>query len=226
MANEGAIILLSGGLDSSTLLFYLKKVLKIKPIFALTFLYGQKHSREIQSAIWQAKNANIPHKILDFSFFKELLGNSSALISRRVKIPNLEALPKKVLLQPPTYVPHRNLILLSLAASYAEANCVQNVFYGAQRQDAYSYWDCTSQFISALNNILKLNRKKPVKIKAPFVEWGKKKIIQLGLRLGVDYSHTWTCYVGRKVICGKCPSCVERLNAFAALNISDPLRFE
>ncbi len=219
-----AVVLLSGGLDSSTLLFYLKKVLKIKSIFALTFLYGQKHSREIQAAIWQAKDAGVlHHKIINISFLKELLGNSTALTSKTIKIPEMASIPQKSLVQPPTYVPHRNLILLALAASYAEANGIQKVFYGAQQQDAYGYWDCTQEFIVSLNNVLKLNRGKPVKIIAPFAGWSKAKIIQLGLKLGVDYSHTWTCYAGKKRICGKCPSCVDRLNAFNATGNVDPL---
>jgi 7-cyano-7-deazaguanine synthase len=106
------------------------------------------------------------------------------------------------------------MVLLALAAAYAEAKGVQDVFYGAQRQDEYGYWDCSGKFVERLNDVLSLNRGKPVRVHAPFARMRKAEVLRLGLELGVDYEHTWTCYRGGAKPCGTCPSCVERDAAF------------
>jgi 7-cyano-7-deazaguanine synthase len=219
-----AVVLLSGGLDSSTLLHYVIQRLGARDVYALSFIYGQKHQRELDAAAWQAKAAGVKaHDVVDMGFFGALTPGSSALTDERVVVPRLADLAASELTQPPTYVPNRNMMLLSVAAAYAEARGVSALFYGAQTQDSYGYWDCTPDFLERINAVLALNRRTPVTVKAPFVHMRKADEIRLGLELGVDYAHTWTCYRGGAIPCGECPSCVERAAAFKEVGIADPL---
>lgn len=127
--------------------------------------------------------------------------------------------------QPVTYVPNRNMIFLAIAAAYAESNDVQNVYYGAQAHDLYGYWDTTPDFLERINHLLTLNRKSHIQISAPLVHLSKTEVLRLGLELDVDYGKTWSCYAGNDKACGKCPTCAERLEAFAALGKKDPLEY-
>ena len=219
-----ALILCSGGLDSTTLLHYIHKQLHYKEIYALSFNYGQKHIKELEKAKWQCQNIGVKeHFIVDLSFLQKILSTTSSLIKGDIPIPKLEDLNKKELLQPSTYVPNRNMLLLSIASAYAESLLISDIFYGSQAQDDYSYWDCTTDFLKRINEVLQLNRKNKISIKAPFVKKNKSDIIAIGNKLNVDYSQTWTCYKGAKIACLECPSCVERNNAFIKNNLIDPL---
>ena len=210
-----AIVLLSGGMDSVTLLYYVKKQLKISSVYTLSFVYGQKHLRELEMAKWQAEAAGVmEHREVDISFFGDLAAGGSALMDSSIAIPCLTELSMEQRRQPPTYVPNRNMVFISLAAAYAEAMRMQDVFYGAQRHDEYEYWDCTTDFLNRINTVLSLNRGKKVVIRAPFINMSKAEVLKTGLELGVDYTHTWTCYSGGSTPCKTCPSCVERAKAF------------
>ncbi len=214
-----AVVLLSGGMDSATLLHYVGRKLAVPEIHALTFSYGQKHSCEIKMAKWQARKARVrEHKIVDLACLGAFSAGKSALTDASVDIPDMEKLSDKDRRQPPTYVPNRNMIFLSLAAAYAEARSITALFYGAQAQDRYGYWDCSVDFLKRLNRVLALNRGVPVTVYAPFIEKTKIEILEIGLELDVDYKHTWTCYRGGASPCGKCPSCVERDAAFRKLS--------
>lgn len=225
---DKVVILLSGGLDSTTLLNHLKHNLKCESICALTINYGQKHfTREADCARWQAKQAKVyEHQVIDLSFFREMIGASSALTSRLQSVPDYGTINKRQLDQPPTYVPHRNLILISLACAYAESHGSSLVYYAAQKQDYYGYWDCTPRFVARLNHVLALDRRKPVTLKDPFVKLPKSKVLEIGLELNINFSRTWSCYRGHAKACGKCPSCVERLAAFKLNMSKDPLEYE
>jgi 7-cyano-7-deazaguanine synthase len=193
-------------------------------VHALTFAYGQRHAREIEAARWQAAAAGVvQHHIIDIGFFGPLLAGSSALTDARRPVPSLHELRPGELRQPPTYVPNRNMVLLSLAAAYAEGQGIRDVFYGAQAQDRAGYWDCSAEFVQRLNAALALNRGAPVRIYAPFAGWRKTDALRLGLDLGVDYARTWTCYRGADRPCGTCTACVERATAFRELGRADPL---
>lgn len=221
---ESAVVLLSGGMDSSTLLHYVVRRLRVPQVHALSFIYGQKHVREMEAARWQARAAGATaHEVVDLGFFAGLVGPGSALTKHGPEVPDLAALPEAERDQPVTYVPHRNLILLALAAAYAEARRIRDVFYGAQTQDRYGYWDCTLDFLERLNATLALNRRRAVTIHAPFLALRKRETLALGLELGADFAHTWSCYRGGAAPCGACPACVERAAAFAALGRADPL---
>jgi len=212
---KSAVVLLSGGVDSTTILYYVRKRLDVKNVYAVSFLYGQKHSRELVMAKWQARAANVvEHRVLDISFFGKMIAGSSALTDKSISVPDLKDLLPAEKRQPMTYVPNRNMILLSLAAAYAEARGVRDVYYGAQAQDEYGYWDCTVDFVTKINDLLRLNRRKAVKVVAPFAGMSKADVVEIGMALGVDYAHTWSCYRGGREPCGTCPSCVERENAF------------
>ena len=220
------VVLLSGGLDSSVLLHHVAKELRSPEIHALSFNYGQRHSRELNCASAQARAVGVAvHRVMDITFMGALIQNGSALIAGGVEVPDLKSLHRDELSQPPTYVPNRNMMLLSMAAAYAEAHGMCDVFYGAQAQDEYGYWDCTRDFLRSMNDVLMLNRKKPVAIHAPFIDRPKADSVKLGLALGVDFTQTWSCYRGGESACGTCPTCVERLNAFRANGITDPLPY-
>jgi 7-cyano-7-deazaguanine synthase len=221
---DAAVVLLSGGVDSSTLLHYVRKRLGIAEIFALSFRYGQRHSRELEAAAAQAARVGVrEHRVLDIAGFGALTAGGSVLTNPDVDIPDLAAIPAAERHQPPTYVPNRNMVLLSLAAAYAEAAGIGDIYYGAQAQDEYGYWDCTSEFLARINHLLSLNRKRPVTVYAPFVDRRKTAVVLLGQALGVDFALTWTCYRGAARPCGRCPSCVERAQAFSEAGIADPL---
>ena len=218
-------VLLSGGLDSVTLLYHAIKEQGFDEVYALSFNYGQKHKRELQAASWHCEKLEEvkEHRVLDISFMEDYLKGASSLVGDQIDVPALEDIEEADLDQPVTYVPNRNMILLSLAASYAEARGCQDLFYGAQSQDEYGYWDCTTDFLENMNNVLSLNRRDAITIHAPFVSLRKADEIKLGMNYGVDYSQTWTCYRGTEIPCGECPSCVERAIAFDECGIEDPL---
>jgi len=217
-----SVAIVSGGMDSVTLLHHLIKVEKRSPA-VITFGYGQKHDREIEYAKTQAALLGCEnHLVLDLALLRPLFANS-ALVSRETAVPDIMDVLGDP--QPTTYVPNRNMIFLALAVAYAETQGVSNVFYGAQRHDIYGYWDTTPQFLEQLNRVYRLNRKTPVTIQAPFVQYSKTDILRHGLELEVDYRLTWSCYEGRDVACGHCPTCAERLKAFEEVGIPDPLPY-
>ena len=223
----GAVVLVSGGIDSVVLLHHVIRDLGRDPVYAVSFNYGQRHSRELECAQYQAKTAGAAnHHVVDITFLRELLKDGSSLILGGAPVPNLADLSEQQLEQPPTYVPNRNMMLLSIAAAYAEAQGIREVFYGAQAQDEYGYWDCTTVFLERMNHVLSLNRAEPVVIHAPFVSMKKAETVHLGAILGVDFARTWSCYRGGEKACGTCPTCIERLNAFSEAGLVDSLPYE
>lgn len=231
--NGAGVVLVSGGLDSSVLLHHVVRNLRCNPVYALSFDYGQRHAKELVCAKAQTEiagkagaGAPLVHRVIDIAFMGGLLKQGSTLIAGGGPVPDLTALNAQDLAQPPTYVPNRNMMLLSIAAAFAEAHGVANVYYGAQAQDEYGYWDCTEAFLDRINHVLTLNRREAVAIHAPFVRMKKSEIVRLGISLGVDFAATWSCYRGGEHACGTCPTCVERLNAFRQAQADDPLVYQ
>ena len=217
-----SVVIVSGGMDSVTLLHHLVRAENIQPA-VITFLYGQKHEREVDCARQQVAALALPeHSIVDLTPMRAIFG-ASALVDEAVEIPDIMDVMGDP--QPLTYVPNRNMIFLALAVAYAESLNVPAVYYGAQRHDVYGYWDTTPDFLARLNQVYALNRKTPVRIEAPFVQYAKADILRIGLELGVDYSQTWSCYAGAQAACGRCPTCAERLKAFEEVGIPDPLPY-
>lgn len=221
-----AVVLLSGGMDSSVLLHHIARELRRAPVHALSFDYGQRHRRELEAAAWQAKAAGAAvHQLVDMAFLGGLIKGGTSLVTGGADVPDLAALAPAALDQPPTYVPNRNMILLSLAAAYAEAHGIRDVFYGAQAHDEYGYWDCTPDFLARLDATLALNRRDAITIHAPLIGKRKAELVRMGRVLGVDFAHTWSCYRGGDKACGACPTCIERLKAFAEAGATDPLPY-
>jgi 7-cyano-7-deazaguanine synthase len=216
------VVIVSGGMDSVTLLHYLVKVAKRRPA-VISFSYGQKHIKEVALA---QENARIlgcaEHLVCDLSTMRDLF-RTSALVASDLNVPTIDTVQGDS--QPITYVPNRNMIFLALAAAYAESHGAREVFYGAQRHDLYGYWDTTPDFLDRLNAVHALNRKMPIRIEAPFVNFSKADILRQGLEIDVDYAKTWSCYEGQSLACGICPTCAERLAAFAEIGIADPISY-
>ena len=217
-----SIAIVSGGMDSITLLHYLLKVGKRTPAL-ITFRYGQKHAKEVDFAESQAKLLGCrDHLVLELSSLAPLFAES-ALVSAAKEIPTADDVAGDP--QPATYVPNRNMIFIALAAAYAETRGVSDLYYGAQRHDLYGYWDTTPRFLEQFNQLFRLNRKTQIQIHAPFVQLSKADILRQGVALEVDYSQTWSCYEGSRLACGRCPTCAERLSAFAEIGLRDPLPY-
>ena len=218
-----ALVLLSGGLDSSVLIHYVRRRMG-REVIALSVNYGQRHARELDCARAQADAVGArDHLVLDLGFLAGQLCHGSALVTGGAAVPDLDQLDAEALRQPPTYVPNRNMMLLAMAAACAEARGIAELYYGAQAQDEYGYWDCTTEFLERFNAVLQLNRRTPVTVHAPFITWPKADTVRLGRELGVDFARTWSCYRGKDRPCGACPTCVERANAFKAAGAGDPL---
>ncbi|MCF7873094.1 MAG: 7-cyano-7-deazaguanine synthase QueC [Candidatus Omnitrophica bacterium] len=213
MKKEKAIILLSGGLDSATTLFLAKQ--KNFSIKALIFDYGQKHKKEIKAAKKIAKIAKVGYRIVTV----KIPWSKSSLTDTAKKVP--EKFTGKI---PSTYVPGRNIIFLSYAASFAEAIGARAIFIGAHTQDYSGYPDCRKNFLEKFNQAVNLGiAGKRIKLHYPLISKNKKEIIQLGLRLGVPFKYTWSCYNGSKYPCQRCDSCRFRINGFNQLGLTDPL---
>ena len=217
------IAVVSGGMDSITLLYYLVKRKRRLPAL-LTFIYGQKHSKEIECVRLHAQRLMCRDlRVIDLSLLAPAFASSS-LVSGNLSIPDAAAAADDP--QPSTYVPNRNMVFLSIAVAYAETRGVDEVYYGAQRHDRPGYWDASSDFVEQMNAVLKLNRKKPIQIRAPFASNSKADIVRLGFELGVDFGKTWSCFRGQEIACGRCAACVERLQAFEEMGLQDSLSYQ
>ena len=218
-----AIVLLSGGLDSTTAL-YLAKSEGFGEIYALTFEYGQKHDRELRAAREVARAAGVK----EHKFVKLLLNqwDGCSLTDPKMEVPDGDLRRDTV---PDTYVPARNMVFLSIAASYADALGVEDIYIGVSEVDYSGYVDCREEFIRSmertinLGTVLGAERGRHITIHAPFMHMAKADEIRLGARLGVDYGLTWTCYRGGDRPCGACDSCLLRAKAFAEAGMEDPL---
>jgi len=215
---EKAVIILSGGLDSTTLLYDIKK--QGYETYALSFDYNQKHKKELECATQTCEKLNIPHKILDLSILNDIA--PSALTRADWKVPEGHYADENM---KQTVVPNRNMIMLSLAAAYCIGIKAKKLFYGAHSGDHDIYPDCRKVFINAIQTVLQLCDWNEVHLEAPYWNIDKEGIILRGELLKVDYSKTWTCYVGEEKACGKCGSCVERLEAFEKANVKDPIKY-
>ena len=219
-----AVVIASGGVDSSTLLY--KAVKEDYEVYALTFIYGQKHQREIDSAKKICRGINIPHKVIDLSALKEIL-SGSALTDSKVEVPEVPETAEHYETLKTTIVPNRNSIFLSIAIGYAVNIKAEHVFFGAHQSDRGVYPDCRGEFVEAFERAECLANDNPnLIIAAPFVAMDKSQIVKLGAELGVPYGDTWSCYKGREIHCGVCSSCRERKRAFKEAGVLDPTEYE
>ena|SRR3989338_698064 len=218
-----AVVLLSGGLDSATTLYYARA--QGCRCFCLVFDYGQRHKKEIESAKRIAQRANCKWQVVKII----LPWKGSSLLDRRISVPR-PALPagRQVSRIPSTYVPGRNIIFLSFALSYAEAIKAEAVYIGANAIDYSGYPDCRPEFYQAFIQAARLGTKagvegRPIKILTPLLTKTKARIIKLGMSLAVPYELTWSCYKGSRLPCQKCDSCRFRAKGFREAGLSDPI---
>lgn len=216
--NKKCIVLLSGGLDSTTTLYYVCNK-GYNPI-CLIFDYGQRHKKEINYAKKIAKSLGLEYYIVKFS----LPWKGSSLLDKKLK------LPKKIKknLIPSTYVPARNIIFLSFAVSLAEVINANFIFYGANQIDFSGYPDCRKEFVNAFQKMINVGTKEGVnegkiKIVAPLINLSKKEIVKLAVKLKVPLEKTWSCYKGGEKPCGICDSCKLRELGFRKAGIEDPI---
>jgi 7-cyano-7-deazaguanine synthase len=215
-----AVVLLSGGLDSTTALFWAKKK-GLRPI-ALSVLYGQRHARELVSARRVAKAAGAPLREvrLKLPWLK-----TSALVDRAAPLPDLplEKIGQGPL--PATYVPGRNTIFLALAASLADATGACALVIGANALDYSGYPDCRPAYLAAFQRAARLGTKNGrLRVLAPLLRLDKRGIVRLARRLGAPLKLTWSCYRGGRRPCGRCDSCKLRAKGFALAGCRDPVR--
>jgi 7-cyano-7-deazaguanine synthase len=213
---QKAVIIVSGGMDSTTLLYDLAN--QGFDLHAVTFDYGQKHSKEIACATRNCKALGVPQKIINMKFFAELAGSSLTTKDKDVPEGNYADENMKQ-----TVVPNRNMVMLAIAASFAISSKRDYIFYGAHSGDHAIYPDCRPPFVQAMKNAFNLCDWSRVRLEAPYLRLNKADILKIGFPLSVPYEDTWTCYKGGEKPCGACGSCTERAEAFRIMNIPDPL---
>lgn len=213
------VVIYSGGMDSFTVLNHAVK--HGHEVFALSFNYGQRHVRELDAAAKVCQALTIPHKVVDITAINSLLAGSSLTSDIAIPEGHYEAESMQS-----TVVPNRNMILLSLAIGYAVSIGAEAVYYGAHSGDHAIYPDCRPEFVKKMNDVSLIANYEPIRIEVPYLTNDKAQILADGLAMGLDYSQTWTCYNGREKACGKCGACIERLEAFTANNVTDPLEYE
>jgi 7-cyano-7-deazaguanine synthase len=223
-----AVVLLSGGLDSSTALAVARS--QGYELYAMSFRYGQRHSLELESASRVARALGVEkHLIVDFDL--RAIGGSA--LTAEIDVPKQRSVEELASGIPPTYVPARNTIFLSFALAWAEALGAEDIFIGVNALDYSGYPDCRPEYIDAFERLANLATKAGVegrlrlRIHAPLIEMSKAEIIRMGIELGVDYSLTHSCYdpTPGGLACGMCDSCLLRLKGFAESGAVDPLRY-
>jgi 7-cyano-7-deazaguanine synthase len=221
-----AVVLLSGGLDSTTVLYQAR--LDGYDCYALSFDYQQRHQKELAAARKVAQMAQVAeHRVVSFDLRS---WGGSALTDSSIDLPIDRDLGQMAQEIPVTYVPARNTIFLSFALAYAEAIQATRVYIGVNALDYSGYPDCRPEYIAAMQQVFDLGTKQglsgnSIQIAAPLVNLHKTEIIQLGNRLGVSWADTWSCYDGGELACGVCDSCQLRLAAFAELGLVDPVAY-
>lgn len=216
---EKVVVIYSGGMDSYTVLH--KAIREGKEVYPLTFNYGQRHKKEVDVAAAVCKKLNVPHQVVDISAINQLMAGSSLTDDIEIPEGHYEEESMKS-----TVVPNRNMVLLSMAIAYAVSIEANAVYYGAHSGDHAIYPDCRPEFVKKMNDVSMIANYEPVAIVSPYLKDSKIAILTDGLKMGLDYAETWTCYNGREKACGQCGACQERLEAFRENGVKDPLSYE
>jgi len=214
------VVLLSGGMDSTTLLAKSKD--EGDAVVALSINYGQRHFKELEAAKRIAGFYNVPHHTITLPGWEIFKNAESSQVGQFADLPegkyDADSMKK-------TVVPNRNMILLAVAEAFAISQKADFVEYAAHAGDHAIYPDCRPQFVRGIQSLVEHCDWNPVPISAPFLSWSKAEIVKLGLDLQVPYEFTWTCYAGKETSCGRCGTCVERIEAFAICQAVDPLPY-
>jgi len=221
-----ALVLFSGGVDSTTCLGIAVQKYGAEEVLALSVYYGQKHSKEIEAAQKIAAHYGVKLRTLDLALIFadsdcSLLKGSSEDIPKESyaeQLSHTDGAPVS------TYVPFRNGLFLSSAASIALSNGCEVIYYGAHSDDAAgnAYPDCSADFNNAINTAIYLGSGNQLRVEAPFIGLTKAQVVAKGLEIGVPYELTWSCYEGGDKPCGVCGTCRDRMAAFRANGIDDP----
>jgi 7-cyano-7-deazaguanine synthase len=210
-------------MDSSTLAFLAKS--EGYDICALHLNYGQRTEKKERACAWKIATllGAVEFVEIDVGYFSEF--GASSLTDRTIAVDEFDPARAHI---PNTYVPFRNANLLSIATSFAEAKGAEAIYIGVQSLDYSGYPDCRPQFIEAFQRVIDLGTKETthITVKTPFIRMTKADILRTGMKLGVPYEHTWSCYRNQDKACGTCGSCHFRLEAFAAVGIRDPIMYE
>lgn len=225
-----ALVLLSGGVDSTTLLGLVRQERSADQVISLSITYGQKHQKEIESARKVAEYYNVEHLELDLTPMFQF-SDCSLLSHSSVDIPHesySDQLKETGGYPVSTYVPFRNGLFISSAASIAISKNCSTIWYGAHSDDAAgnAYPDCSSKFNEAINEAIYEGSGRQVHVVAPFINKTKAEVVAAGLKINVPYELTTSCYEGKDKACGKCGTCIDRLNAFKINDAVDPIEYE
>jgi 7-cyano-7-deazaguanine synthase len=218
-----ATLIVSGGMDSATLA-YRYKAAGYK-LHLVGFNYGQRHKKELDSLAAIAEDLNADFQIVDLSHLKDDLAGA-ALTSDDVAVPDGHYTKETMRI---TVVPNRNAIMLSIATGIAVANGSDLVATGVHSGDHFIYPDCRPDFIEAINKAFVIgtegHAKEGFRVEAPFVHISKADIAKIGGELEVPFAKTWSCYKGGDIHCGRCGTCVERIEAFVLAGVTDPTEY-
>lgn len=225
--SKQAVVILSGGLDSTILTYDVVNKLGGGNVAAISFNYGQKQKLELQKAALTCDKLGVLHNIVDMGWVGQMVSSVCSNISgSSIPTPTIEDVLGDP--QPNTYVPFRNQIMITLAASWAEVIGATEIYMGLQCHDLYGYWDTTPNFVKAMNNILSQNRNHKITLLTPYISWSKKDEILLGVKLNVPFEDSLTCYNPAEdgTSCGVCPSCSERKMNFNLAGVQDPIHYK
>ena len=221
ITDKRVVVLLSGGLDSTSLLGY--ALGHVREAVAITFDYGQRHRCEIEAAKKVAGLLSVPHVVCDMTAACSTVFAGSALTSPSIPVP--EGHYEDASMQA-TVVPNRNMVMLSMAIAYAAGIGYDGVAIAAHAGDHAVYPDCREEFMLAMDTAAGLCHYKELRIFAPFVEFRKEQIVCIAMAVHAPIEFSWSCYNGRDAHCGKCGTCVERREAFAVAGVADPTLYE
>jgi 7-cyano-7-deazaguanine synthase len=221
MSQNKIVVPISGGMDSTVLLYKAVEEVGHENVFPIAYNYGQRHHRELELAAWHAYELRCQwFKMINVQFIKDLAPVSS-LTNNSIPTPDIREIAGEA--QPKSYVPNRNMTFLSIAASYAEAVGAQKIYHGATGVDSLAgYWDASPEFIPCINSVLALNRENHIEIAAPLIKMNKADIILEGIRLKVKFSKTYTCYSGEEKADANSASSALRIKGFANAGYIDP----
>ena len=225
---EKAVVLLSGGIDSTTCLGVAVNKYGKDNVLALSLTYGQKHEKELNCAKAVAEHYGVKFHSMDLS--SVFIFSDCPLLQGREAIEHgsyAEQIAKNGEGTVATYVPFRNGLMLSTAAAIAVSVDADVIYYGAHADDAAgrAYPDCTPEFEEAMNEAIFEGTGQKVRMEAPLLNMNKAEVVKLGLSLNVPYHLTWSCYEGKEHQCGTCGTCIDRRNAFLANGVSDPVPY-
>ena len=214
------LVLLSGGMDSVTALYWAAREHEVAG--CVSFDYGSKHNhKEIPMAAWHATQLGVKHDVITLDFVNRLF--VSDLLQSGGDIPEGHYEADNMM---STVVPFRNGIMLSIACGLAESRGANALVIAAHSGDHAIYPDCREPFMRSMAHAMKHGTYAHVELLRPFIDCDKTEIVRRGATLGVDFAHTWSCYKGGDIHCGKCGTCVERREAFIEAGVSDPTIYE